>query len=158
MPAFLHFPGKLLHSFLRDNAGFATGKGSAVVVEHRDKFCPLPLALFPQSLAFFPQRLAFFPQSLAFFPQSLAFFPQSKGLLHGVLFRVQPSGFHCAARESLLIWGKLYVHRLPEHGNAAAVRQRTTPPYFSPSRQVAKNATASRPVGSRRRGHKEPGR
>ncbi len=54
------------------------------VIERQEKFCPLPLA----------------------------FFPQSKGFLHGVLFRVQPSAFNCAAGESLLIRGEVYVHRL----------------------------------------------
>jgi hypothetical protein len=50
--------GKLLHRLLRDNAAFATGRGSAGLIERQEKF-----------------------RSLA-----LAFFPQSKGLLHGVLF------------------------------------------------------------------------
>ena len=69
--AFLHFLGKLLHGLLRDNAAFATGKGSAGVIERQEKFRPLPLA----------------------------FFPQGKGLLHGVLFRVQASAFNRATGE-----------------------------------------------------------
>jgi hypothetical protein len=44
--AFLHFPGKLLHGFLRDNAAFATGKRSPGFVERQKKFGPLPLAFF----------------------------------------------------------------------------------------------------------------
>jgi hypothetical protein len=82
--AFLHFLGKLLHGLLRNNAAFSTGKRSSGIVEREKKFRALPLA----------------------------FLPQSKGLLHGVLFRVQPSAFNGAASKSLLIGGKVYVHCL----------------------------------------------
>ena len=80
--AFLHFPGKLLHGFLGDDAAFATGKRSLGFVERQKKFGPLPLA----------------------------FFPQGKSLLHGVLFRVQTSAFDRAAGKSLLIRGELHFH------------------------------------------------
>jgi hypothetical protein len=82
--SFLHFLGKLLHGLRRDNAAFSTSKGSPGVIEREKKF-----------------------RSLA-----LAFFPQGKRLLHGVLFRVQPSAFNGAAGESLLVGGEVYVHGL----------------------------------------------
>ncbi|MGA2073939.1 MAG: hypothetical protein ABSH52_10585, partial [Terriglobia bacterium] len=86
--AFLHFLGKLPHGFLGDNAAIATGKRSLGVVEGQKKFRPLPLA----------------------------FFPQSKRLLHGVLFRVQPSAFNRAAGEGFLIRGELYIHGFQNTG------------------------------------------
>jgi hypothetical protein len=82
--SFLHFLGKLMHGLLRNNAAFSTGKRSLGVIERKKKFHPLPLA----------------------------FFPQDKRLLHGILFRVEPSAFNRAAGESLLIRCKVYVHGL----------------------------------------------
>jgi hypothetical protein len=90
--AFLHFAGKLVHGLLRDNTAFTTRKGSAGIVERQKKFGALPLA----------------------------FLPQGKRLLHGVLFRVQPSAFNGAAGKSLLVRGKVYIHRLQITENRAA--------------------------------------
>jgi hypothetical protein len=70
----------LLHWFLRDNAAFATGQGSAGLVERQEKFGALPLA----------------------------FLPQGKRLLYGVLFRVEPSALNRAAGEGLLVRGTVY--------------------------------------------------
>ena len=47
--AFLHFVCKLLDRLPRDDAAFSTRKGSTSIVERQKKFCPLPLAFFPQS-------------------------------------------------------------------------------------------------------------
>ena len=71
-----------MHGLLCDHAALTASQGSAGIVKGQKKFRPLPLA----------------------------FFPQSKRMLHGVFFRTQPSTFNCAADESLLICGKLYVH------------------------------------------------
>jgi hypothetical protein len=87
--AFFYFLGKLPHGFLCDNAAFSTGQGCPRIVKRQKKFSALPLA----------------------------FFPQGKGFLHGVFFRVQASGLDRAARKSLLIRGKLYIHRLQNTGN-----------------------------------------
>jgi hypothetical protein len=46
--SFLHFLGELLHGLLRDNAAVSAGKRSLGVIERKKKFCPLPLAFFPQ--------------------------------------------------------------------------------------------------------------
>jgi hypothetical protein len=86
--AVLHFTGKLAHGLLRNNAAFASSKGSSGIIERQQKFRPLPLA----------------------------FFPQSKRFLHGVLFRLQPSAFNGAASKNLLIGGKVYVHRFQNTG------------------------------------------
>jgi hypothetical protein len=90
--AFFHVTGKLLHGLLRDVAAFAPVYGRAGVIEREEKFGALPLA----------------------------FLPQSKRLLHGVLFRVEPSAFNRAAGEGLLIRGKVYIHRLQNTENLAA--------------------------------------
>jgi hypothetical protein len=80
--SFLHFLRELLHGLLRDNAACYTSKRSPGVIEREKKFCPLPLA----------------------------FFPQGECLLDGVLFRVQPPALNGAACESLLVGGEVYVH------------------------------------------------
>src|ERR1700739_1906089 len=99
-----YFLGKLPHGFLCDHAAFSTGQGRPRIVKRQKKFSALPLA----------------------------FFPQGKGFLHGVFFRVQASALDRAARKSLLIRGKLYIHRLQNTGKPAreAMLEQFAPVFF----------------------------
>src|ERR1039457_6190526 len=82
--ALLHFLREFLHGFLSDDTAFPTRKGGFGIVERHEEFRAL----------------------------ALAFLPQSKSFLHRASFVVQPPALNGTAGKCLLIWGKLYVHRL----------------------------------------------